>query len=224
MAQFLLGKEKNTNKIISISEALNGLSCNCVCPKCGEVVMAVQGKKNEWHFRHYDESVCKGGQETALHEMAKQIIIENSAIHIPTYGHISYSNPVKEKSINSFVRPDVTVNLDDEKCLYVEILVSNPVDSEKEKFYCDHCYNCIEINLKGYEFTSKDELVKEVLFNDLNKKIIYWQKKIINKPEETPVEDSNFLLKGLAFLGVIGVGYMMFGPKKKQKKRKENYF
>ena len=53
------GKDVSTGKLIHISEAANGLACNCVCPdpNCEGLLIARQGENNDWHFAHL--GVCK---------------------------------------------------------------------------------------------------------------------------------------------------------------------
>lgn len=216
MAQFLLGKEKKTGKVISIFEAPNGLSCNCVCPECDKDFMAVQGEKKEWHFRHSIESSCSGGQETALHKMAKQILSENSLIQLPLYGQLLYTDPRTEKYVGK-IRPDVIVKLDDDSDLCIEILVKHPVGVEKELVYTNGCHRSIEIDLKDYLFTTNEELEKEVLFSTSNKRIIFWEKEIVEQIS-TSVEDSKDNYDWLKAIGVaslaIGIYQYFKSPKK----------
>lgn len=39
-------------RLCEISEVPSGRACHCVCPSCGQSVIARQGDKNEWHFGH----------------------------------------------------------------------------------------------------------------------------------------------------------------------------
>ncbi len=70
-----LGKDKITGKAVYIEDASNGLSCGCVCFDCGKDFEAVQGKRNEWHFRHHhdEETTCTGGQEIALLSLESRV-------------------------------------------------------------------------------------------------------------------------------------------------------
>jgi hypothetical protein len=79
-------------RIVRITEVENGLSCGCVCPtpQCGAQLIAVQGSKVAWHFRHYLENhheqteyECAEAIETAIHLLAKDILASNKEQILP---------------------------------------------------------------------------------------------------------------------------------------------
>jgi len=161
-----------TDKPVFIENAANGLACNCKCEKCGEKLEAIQGKVNEWHFRHYKDTNCIGGQETAIHKLAKQIIVENSQILIPDQT-LFYSQARQEEKF-SLIIPDVTVFANGHN-IYFEIAVTNPVDTSKEVFYKRGQYKSIEIDLTNISYnTSPEELKKMILYQANNKRKIFW--------------------------------------------------
>ena len=45
-------RSRDLGRLCEISEVPSGRRCNCVCPSCGQSVIARQGEKNEWHFGH----------------------------------------------------------------------------------------------------------------------------------------------------------------------------
>jgi hypothetical protein len=172
-----LAVDKKSGAVVSIQEVPNGLSCHCICPDCKKTFVAVQGQKNDWHFRHYEETNCKGGQETALHQLAKEIILTNSRLDIPTYGTIIYESPHAEMPFQKII-PDVTAKIIDEN-LFFEIHVTHAVDERKKKFYTDGEHKSIEIDLRNYTFTTRENLAFHVLSNIGNKHIIFWKKKVV---------------------------------------------
>ncbi len=175
MRNSILAMHQESGRIVFITEVPKGLSCNCICPDCGKPFLAAQGEKNEWHFRHHEETHCGGGQETALHLMAKDIIVSSSRISLRGYGSITYENPQTEKPFQG-ITPDVSAKTDG-KDLFFEIQVTHAVDKAKETFYKDGEYKSIEIDLKNYTATAREDLAQEVLRNDSNKRIIFWEKK-----------------------------------------------
>jgi len=73
-----------TGEVLHIDSAKNGMRCECTCLGCGTRLMAVQGAKRDWHFRHAnDDSTCEGRQETALHRYAKQLVAECKQLTLP---------------------------------------------------------------------------------------------------------------------------------------------
>ncbi len=105
MAAFKLGIDRKSGKIGSIQEVPKGLQCDCICPDCSQQFVAAQGRKNEWHFRYHKETKCNGGQETALHRLAKEIILRNYQFELPEYGTILSENPEYEKRFQT-IQPD----------------------------------------------------------------------------------------------------------------------
>lgn len=86
-------------KLKHISEVKNGLSCNCLCPKCKHPLIAKNNLKNKKiaHFAHQSGKECEGAIETTLHLLAKSILQKTKRLTLPDY-HFDY-DPINEKSI-----------------------------------------------------------------------------------------------------------------------------
>lgn len=161
-----------TNRFVHVSNAANGLACKCICPECEERLEAVQGQVRTKHFRHHKNVNCRGAQETALHELGKQIIVEHSDMNIPGHGTITYSNPISERRLEK-IRPDVTAIYMDEP-IYFEIFVSHSVDLGKAKFLKIGKYKSLEIDLSKAKNAPYEEVKRLVLEETSNKKVFYW--------------------------------------------------
>ena len=74
----------NVGRIVSIREVANGKTCDCSCPECGEVVIARQGEIRQWHFAHASGADCSGSAEGPLHRAAKQLIVEEGRVLLPS--------------------------------------------------------------------------------------------------------------------------------------------
>ena len=80
-AELPYGLRLDTGRMVHVEEVLRGLQCDCVCPACRQPLVAHQGSVRVWHFQHKgDAGNCRGGRETALHEAAKQIIIDAGSL------------------------------------------------------------------------------------------------------------------------------------------------
>ncbi len=206
---YKFGKDKISGETVFIQDTTNGLSCECVCFECEMPFIAVQGEKNEWHFRHSVETNCIGGQETALHKLAKKIIAENSEMALPKYGIVTYNNTVQEKYFQTII-PDVTATTADGQNIFFEVLVTHPVDKEKEIFYKTG-YKSVEINLNGYVFTTLENLENEILKVLERKQIIFWENEEVKQSNIW-----NWIIGGiialLVFLGLRD----LFSPTKKR--------
>lgn len=87
MSSFKLPFGLKNSRLVEVSEVLSGKRCGCVCPSCKKDLIARKGEVNAHHFAHAhakDSDICGYGAETAIHEMAKQIIYEEKAIFAPS--------------------------------------------------------------------------------------------------------------------------------------------
>ena len=72
------------DSIVSISEVESGLKCGCVCPACGEQLIARKGKIMAHHFAHRSGKTCSYGYESSLHLAAKEILSKAQKMTIPS--------------------------------------------------------------------------------------------------------------------------------------------
>lgn len=180
----LLVPTKKVRFITDVDKSMRGSACNCICFGCGEPLIAALGEINIDHFRHVGSSECSGGQETAIHESAKEILVEKCFINTARFGTIHFTDAFAEEQLAS-KRPDVTAVFQ-ERPIYFEIAVTHFIDNKKRNIYIEGKQRCIEIDLsKLNRLALKDEIEQAVLHALDNKKIIYWEPEI--KP---PIPDS----------------------------------
>ncbi len=173
-------------KLIPIKKALQGLNCNCVCPECGSRLIARKGDNYIHHFAHYKESNCKGGLETALHLVAKDIIEKEKQLVLPplktSIGKkvivLTKSCKVAFEQISvevciANIKPDLIAELKGKRIL-IEIAVTHFVDEVKREKIKELGFSAIEINLsKLKDGFTHDELRKQVIYSTENKSWIY---------------------------------------------------
>jgi len=138
----------------------NGLACNCHCPQCNAPLVARQGAVNVAHFAHYSVSDCRGAAETALHQLAKQILCDSRTITLPpAFIRIGWDQPERimwhsrwtydraevEPAIGS-IRPDVLL-ANDFRRIAAEIFVAHQVEPEKIGRFARLGLDAIEIDL-----------------------------------------------------------------------------
>lgn len=215
-------------KLIHIDKAENGLRCNCICLACDEPLEARQGGKRDWHFKHHINVNCSGSQETALHELAKQILLGNTHVEVPKYGRISYSEAVAEKKLDQ-IRPDVSAVYNGQP-IYFEVFVSNAVDEGKKKFFKLGKHRSIEIDLSN-SITSTFQEIEDLVINVIdNKTVFYWEDEAVILPGElneppksiklnTDTDNSlGWLSAILALLAIFGI--YKYSKKQNRKRRK----
>jgi Holliday junction resolvase len=183
MTEFKLPYGLKDNELFSIDEVDNGLSCNCVCPACGNKLIAKKGSIKNHHFAHYKSVDCFGGLETALHQMCKELIFNSETFTTPTlcFPQTSYEifeetkipvdNVILEKKMGGII-PDIVIESKGKKLL-VEVVVNNPVDYHKRLKIEKENIATIVIYAK---YLLKDlYLKKDFRLNDIN-----FQNEIIN--------------------------------------------
>lgn len=118
-----------------------------------------------FYFAHHRGSECPGGYETALHKMAKQILLDAGRVWLPERDvllslplvfdetltetlhfksrEVHFVSVVSEKRLENGLIPDVTALLRNNAELHVEILVTHAVDADKSQMLD----NVLEIDL-----------------------------------------------------------------------------
>lgn len=181
-----------------VDNAANGLSCDCECLKCEEKLEAIQGEIRTKHFRHYTNKECEGSQETALHELGKQILVNSSQINIPRLGSITYTDAEAEKRQEN-IRPDVSAKHGGQS-IYFEIFVSHLVDQKKDLFIKENRLRCIEIDLSTERASTFEEIKHKVLETIENKRIVFWDPEPVAR---TTGNNTGCLLQLLLLLTVL---------------------
>lgn len=183
-------------KIVHISEipeSQRGLKCGCVCPVCNEPLQARIGTKRIKHFAH--SSNCPTAAETALHMMAKDIILNNRRIRLPHVEfayeiikpskYFKYTHSEAEVAIKD-IKPDVMIS-DGKNTLYIEIVVTHDVDDDKYEKIKALNISVLKIDLEEYYYTSLQEatyehLEKQIIHQKNNKEWV--NNKLLNKAIE----------------------------------------
>lgn len=170
--------------ITHISKVESGLACGCICPACGDKLIAKKGQVVRHHFAHHSKEPCEYGLETALHLAAKEIIASAKEMTIPQVRVIfpkgckpsiliHESMVVKidrvelEKRFDDII-PDIAVYSGNKK-FFVEIFVTHAIDERKLKKVKDMDISTIEIDLSKMTDFSEIELTKVVLGNNPRK-------------------------------------------------------
>jgi hypothetical protein len=203
-------KSRVTGLVVLIEEAENGLDCNCECFECGDRLVAEQGKsgKRAWNFKHHKNSdtTCSGGQETALHQLAKEMILSNTSIQIPDE-RLSYSEPIAEKPLGTFI-PDVTV-YSNYGAVHFEVVVKHWETDEKIQFYKLGKHKSVRIDLSQVSYSfSRAEIMTLVIDEVKNKFKIYWSDDLEQSGKKEPksnegLSDNKGCLLVFAFLFLL---------------------
>lgn len=164
--QLLCGLGKDGN-IVYIEEAENGLNCGCICPGCGQPLVAKNnGEQKTHHFAHRSTAECAHGYQSALHYMAKDVFLEMKEFTFMKNGapeKYRIDGIVLEKAVDSVI-PDILVTCDGKKFI-VEIFITHAVDNEKKEKIKNLKLSALEIDLSRFRHVMLD---KETLKSEVN--------------------------------------------------------
>lgn len=209
MPEYIYGKLKTTGEIISIKDIPNDKaqrdSWACVCPKCGVDLIPKKGEVRVHHFAHERAIGCNAASanETALHQMAKEIIKEERKICIPQ--KVIFQNDLNlklphyiakklpkyyliqsesildcedvkiEERISDF-QPDAVV-ISHRKTYFIEFWNSHKTDEDKLKKVAQYGYcPMLEIDIRSFVdiSISKQELRKFLVSESHSREWIYY--------------------------------------------------
>ncbi len=201
-------------KAIHISEVESGLKCNCICPACGEPLIARKGQKLIHHFAHKANSECEYGYQTSLHLAAKDILSKHKTMVVPAvvidfYQHggsdkrvkisepkkISFDKIVLERKQGEII-PDVIAYVGNKK-LYIEIFVTHSIDEKKLSRIKAENISTIEVDLSNTDRNISIEELTAILISDSPaKKWVYnkleneWYNRFIEHSIKLPFKGS----------------------------------
>lgn len=170
------------NQLVSIDEVDSGLKCCCICPACGQNLVAKKGKIKTHHFSHKSLKECEYAYETSLHLLAKEIFKDAKKFLLPEVRFdgcnrmlISESKLIDLRTVQleqymGNIKPDIIIEDFAGNKYFIEIYVTHAVDEYKLSKISNRHINTIEINLsKVNKMLSYDDL-KEILLNNLELK------------------------------------------------------
>ena len=186
------GKDLEENRLYHISQIPienRGLKCGMNCVGCGSPLVARFRRKSKTfkpHFAHHGSTNCNMTEESLLHIYAKQVIFEEKFIWVPEveveHGrfsetvvraqHLPFDTVELEKGYGGFI-PDVTGIIQDIP-VFIEILVTHEVDSDKLDKIKKAGVSTIEINLEELPRDStREEILEAVCKNGYSRKWLY---------------------------------------------------
>lgn len=178
--------------LVNISSVENGLKCECYCPniECNSKLVAKNNPENikVFHFAHYKDSDCNNAVESAIHLLAKKILIKEKKIFLPDFRQkspyfiipdfvylgkeIEFENVIAEKNVNtieSYIRPDIIATFKNKE-LYIEFANTSFVKVNKLNIIKNLNKPCLEIDLKNAD--QNEESILKILNSNTTEK--YW--------------------------------------------------
>lgn len=178
----------------AVREVSQGLPCACICPCCKAPLIARKGHIRVHHFAHAPGvTPCLGGPETALHQMAKQLIAEADSIALPamTVREPQHVEPDQSQACEAVAcpaetmaihqarieatedrfRPDVVIS-DGHKELWLEIRVAHRVSEYKHEELREQGRGCLEIDIRDFSTSDIDiDVLRRRLLERVTRKV-----------------------------------------------------
>ena len=148
--------------ITNVEYVQRGIKCGCVCPACGEPLVAKKGVKRMHHFAHSTGHNCEYGYESSLHLACKEILSKAKKITIPPV-YVTFPDTNKKDELVCSAKeieiekveleqrfrdiiPDVVVYTGRKK-FFIEIYVTHSIDNNKLQKLKEANISTIEIDL-----------------------------------------------------------------------------
>lgn len=181
----------------TVRQVAAGQACGCRCPGCDKplIAKALDSQHKQAHFAHLSESNCQSGFETAVHLKAKQLIVEQMELLLPSwdgsplmpnppqlkddngnwlYGRrvdfpvqrVQLKSAIAEQSRGDYI-PDIVAQ-DESGELCIEIKVSHAVGDLKQRRVESEGTRMIEIDLSKLHFS---QVIDEIEFE----RLVLWE-------------------------------------------------
>lgn len=175
---FLTWALNKDGDMVHVDEVPNGNECGCICPHCKSSLCAKNGGDGErmiHHFAHLSGADCIGAVESALHKMAKEIMLKSKCVYLPNrydgrQGGLHHFDQVEVEFYDkdTQLRPDC-IGYNEGKCLWIEFKRTHAVDTKKKGKIISAHIDCIEIDLNGCNLDPIE--IKEFITNSAERRI-----------------------------------------------------
>ncbi len=198
--------------LTGVEDVERGAACGVVCPECHSPLVARRGEINRHHFAHLTLTKCSGGFETAVHRMAKQLIVEAKTVLVPDVlvWRNRTARALFDKELINFdhvgegvwiggLRPDLIAVIGQRE-LAIEICVTHKCEPEKIAELRRRRLAAIEINLSQVKRDiTAYELAEKVIFTAKrkwisNSKAALVQWKLNNFPDDPKAKNPRLFL------------------------------
>lgn len=161
--------DAETGKMVYIGSVKRGRSCNCLCPKCNEVLVAKLGWEGgrQAHFAHAKGTDCQGAYMTTLHKLAIQIIEEKKSVMFPAYKEINQQKiffkevEVEQRTDRKDLQPDIVGITADKLRWSIEIRNTHEVNLAKTEKLKESQITCLEIDVRNQKLENLETFILE---------------------------------------------------------------
>lgn len=170
---------------VRVEDVASGLDCNCYCAYCGSPFVAVRGTRRQWHFRHHKANDCGRSFETAVHFMAKQVLVAEKRMMLPYLKvrpsrdlwqvgtFVSQEELVVKRQLTYFDRVEDEVRMDSripdivafkgDRKLLVEIVVTHDLTEDKIAWIRENDLATVRVNFSWMDYDVNLAALKKCL-------------------------------------------------------------
>lgn len=199
------GLEKHSKKLLHVDSAKNGLKCECVCPSCGDKLVAKNKgtKDKENHFSHYTVVENRNCLMTQLHLIAQDFFLKSKTFLIPEVSFEYKGAVLSYAALNTSVNnAELEVRLGryfadtflctDHSEIAIEVCVTHENEDDKTAYYRQSKISSIEYDFSSYLNRNIDEAIKDLEANKVPYKWLYeWcREPLIQKHEKAVTQEA----------------------------------
>lgn len=187
---------RKDGRLVEPGDLPSGLDRHCVCPGCGDALVVRRGSKQP-HFAHYRYAPTDSCVETALHQAAKQALLDERYIVLPgvaaeaivTYNHkprrrrkvlveantrLAFTECHAEVGMDA-VRPDVVAHFAEGhdlpgSAIAIEIRVTHKADSKKREKLRAMELMAIEVDMRGARGHTDLAVIRALVLEEVKNK------------------------------------------------------
>ncbi|WP_219704204.1 hypothetical protein [Marinomonas lutimaris] len=177
--------DKNSKETRHIGDVANGLECLCICPVCGDDLVAKNHTNSiTRHFSHHTKNESSNCKMTQLHIGAQHFFRTSEQYLLPKVAFIYKGDQLTEESVYSKVvkgelesrigsySADVWLETD-LAAIAIEVCVTHKNQIKKTLYYREHRIPAIEYDLSGYVDCPINEALEDLKANKVPYRWLY---------------------------------------------------
>lgn len=178
MAIFEYAVSNNTNELLHIDNAKKGLECNCICPDCGDLMIAKKGKVKAHHFAHSSKTERESCYMTILHKVMQQhfayleflslpaaeLSILGKSINIPKRKVKVLASKIEFKIGQYYADVLLETKLGN---IAIEIFVTHKNEEEKINYYKNNNVASLEYDFSNYRDIPISQVFHDISMNNI---------------------------------------------------------
>ena len=159
----LLTRAWNENRVLVHVEDVPKGVCKELLNKTEKINDLIKSQR-AYHFSHAYNHDCIGSDESLIHKMAKEVLIEDGRIMLPPSSGKFPSGLVKLHHVEAekwdehyHIKPDIVGIMENGEPLLIEFYYSHKVGKKKQRLIIKNNLKCLEVDLAFQDF-DKDSL------------------------------------------------------------------